>query len=166
VRPPQKANARRQPSERVRLTNCIPSLARVARGIKLISAAGRASARTTSLWYAFAPGTSRTRLKDGETYGTPALCLWSVGPGVFRFQTNSPQIARKLAKRSKAQLVAWGVNCFLRIYQEPMSRRQAIRLVDRYLVTANGGFFELKRPLLRRNLQGGSLQREVANGRK
>jgi hypothetical protein len=96
------------------------------------------------------------------TYGPPELCAWAVAPGVFRFQTNSPEIARKLSKRSKGRLVAWGINSFLRIYQEPMPRRQAIRLVNRYLVSANGGFFDPKCPPARRKTPAVSRQRRIA----
>jgi hypothetical protein len=102
---------------------------------------------------------------SGETYGPPEICTWAVGRSVFRFQTNSPEIARKLAKRSKARLVAWGVNCFLRIYQEPMSRRQAISLVKRYLTPPNSGFFDLKRPPARRKSPRVSSQRKVGSSR-
>ena len=103
------------------------------------------------------PGAHATKLNNkrkllvsprnvNATYGPPELCGWQVAPGVFRFQTSSPEIARKLSKRSKGRLVAWGINSFLRIYQEPMPRRQAISLVDRYLVSANSGFFDPERP--------------------
>jgi len=94
------------------------------------------------------------------TFGTAELCAWPVGGGEYRLQTNSPAIARKLAKRSKAQLVAWGINCFLRIYQEPMTRRHAISLVNRYQVSPNSRFFDLKRPLSSRKSQGISSERE------
>jgi hypothetical protein len=107
----EKANAWRQPSERV---NKLTDRSRL-----------RAPARDVN-----------------GTYGPPELCTWPVGPGTSRFQTNSPEIARKLSKRSKARLVAWGINCFLRIYQERMSRRQAISLVNRYRVSANSAFFD------------------------
>lgn len=102
-----------------------------------------------------------TERNGGETYGPPELSAWQVAPGMFRFQTDSPDFARKLAKRSKARLVAWGINSFLRIYQEPMSRRQAIKLVDRYLVSAKSAFFDLKRPPAHRKRWGVSSQREV-----
>jgi len=36
---------------------------------------------------------------DSETFGTPELCTWPVGPGISRFQTTSPAIASKLAER-------------------------------------------------------------------
>jgi len=107
------------------------------------------------------PTAKRAGKTDADTYGPRDLCAWSVGGGEYRLQTNSPEIARKLAKRSKARLVAWGVNCFLRIYQEPMSRRQAIRLVDRCLVSANSGFFDPKRLPARRKSPRVSSQREV-----
>jgi hypothetical protein len=37
-------------------------------------------------------------------------------------------------------LVAWGVNRFLRIFQEPMPPRRAMRLVERYLKATNDTF--------------------------
>ena len=103
--------------------------------------------------------TNRARLRRSPrdvngTYGLPELCAWKVAPGLFRFQTDSPDVARKLSKGSKARLVGWGVNAFLRIYQEPMSRRQAISLVDRYLMSANSAFFDLKRSPSRQKSRG------------
>jgi hypothetical protein len=70
------------------------------------------------------------------THGTPELCTWRVGPNLCRFQTTSPDFARKLAKRENARLVGWGVNRFLRIFQEPMPPRRGMRLVERYLTAA------------------------------
>lgn len=74
------------------------------------------------------------------TYGPPELCAWRVGPNLCRFQTTSPDFARKLAKRENARLVGWGVNRFLRIFQEPMPPRRAMHLVERYLKAANDTF--------------------------
>jgi hypothetical protein len=56
-----------------------------------------------------------------KTFGSQELCTWCCGPGISRFQTNSPRFARKLSQRSRARLVAWSVNKeYLRVFQEPM----------------------------------------------
>jgi hypothetical protein len=154
MRPPKKANARRQPSERARLTNYVPSLARGTRGIKLIS----------SQWRAFASGTTPAGTKDDETYGTPELCAWHVAPGVFWIQTTEPFFSRKLEKREDTRRVELiGVNHFRRTFEMRGTWRKIRRIIDRYLLSANSGFFEPKRPRSRRNLQTGSLQRDIAN---
>jgi hypothetical protein len=44
-----------------------------------------------------------------RTYGPSELCTWSVGPGICRFQTNQPCIARKLSQRTGAQLSYFGL---------------------------------------------------------
>jgi hypothetical protein len=76
-----------------------------------------------------------------KTFGPPELCTWHYWPGICRFQTSSPQFARKLAQRSRARLVAWSVNKgYLRIFEEPIQPWRARRLVTRYLKAANGAF--------------------------
>jgi hypothetical protein len=71
----------------------------------------------------------------------PALTFWRSAPGVCRFQTNSPELARKLSQRSKARLVAWSVvGGYLRIFQEPIEPWRAQRLVSRYSKATNGAF--------------------------
>jgi hypothetical protein len=78
---------------------------------------------------------------QSDTFGTSELCTWRVGPNCCRFQTRLPAFARKLAKRSNSQLVAWSVNAgFLRLFQERMSPRRARNLVERYLKAANSAF--------------------------
>ena len=75
-----------------------------------------------------------------KTYGPPELCTWRYGHGICRFQTTSPQIARKLSQRRGASLVAWSVtNNYLRIFQEEIEPWRARRLVTRYLKPTNGG---------------------------
>ena len=74
-----------------------------------------------------------------ETFGPPELCSWRDGAGVCRFQTTSPQFARKLSQRSGATLVAWSVNKgYVRLFQEEIEPWRARRLVTRYLKPTNG----------------------------
>jgi hypothetical protein len=76
-----------------------------------------------------------------NSYTIPVLTFWRNAPGVCRFQTNSPDLARKLSQRSKARLVAWSVcGGYLRIFQEPIEPWRAQRLVSRYSKATNGGF--------------------------
>ena len=78
---------------------------------------------------------------DSETFGTPELCTWPVGPGISRFQTTAPAFASKLAERSGARLVGWSVNGhYLRIYQEEIEPWRARQLVTRYLTPTNEAF--------------------------
>jgi len=117
-----------------------------------------------------AKGKTGIKLTDGETYGPPELCTWSVAPGTCRFQTNDPRIAKKLSQRSGAGLVAWSVQGgYLRIFQEKISPRAARNLVTRYLKAngrpresatqpiraTNARFLKLKGRCRRRNLPGG-----------
>ena len=74
-----------------------------------------------------------------KTYGPPELCTWCYGPSVCRFQTTSPQIARKLSQRRGASLVAWSAgNKYLRIFEEEIEPWRARLLVTRYLKPTNG----------------------------
>jgi len=76
-----------------------------------------------------------------DTFGTPELCTWVVGPGICRFQTTSPAFASKLAERSGARLVCWSVlGDYLRIYQEEIEPWRARQLVIRYLTPTNEAF--------------------------
>ena len=69
------------------------------------------------------------------------LRTWCVAPGVCRFQTSRPDLARKLSQRSGARLVAWSVSGgYLRIFQENIEPWRARDLVKRYLKAANGVF--------------------------
>ena len=100
---------------------------------------------------------------DGDTFGTPELCTWPIGPGSCRFQTRSPEFARKLSQRNGARLVAWSVEGdYLRVFQERIEPWRARQLVTRFLTPTNGAFFDLKRPLLRRKSRGVSRQPEVS----
>jgi hypothetical protein len=97
-----------------------------------------------------------------DTFGTPELCAWLVGGGEYRFQTTSPEVARKFAQRKGARLVAWSLNGdYLRIYQERMGAGKARKLLKKYL----DGDFSLgkasfKSPLSRRKSPGVSGERE------
>jgi hypothetical protein len=74
-----------------------------------------------------------------KTYGPPELCTWCDGPGICRFQTTSPQIARKLSQRCGTTLVAWSVTKqYLRVFEEEIEPWRARRLVTRYLKPTNG----------------------------
>jgi hypothetical protein len=76
-----------------------------------------------------------------KTFGPPELCTWRYWPGICRFQTTSPQFARKLSQRSGARLVAWSANKgYLRIFEEKIELWRAQLLVTRYLKAANGVF--------------------------
>jgi len=90
-----------------------------------------------------------TALKENDTrqyHGAKGLqhplCWWRMLPGICRFQTSSPQLARKLSQRSGARLVAWSVSGgYLRIFQEQIEPWRARNLVERYLAPTNGAFF-------------------------
>jgi len=87
---------------------------------------------------------------DTDVFGTTELCAWRYFPGVCRFQTRSPEFARKLGQRSNAQLVAWSVTGdYLRIFQERIEPWRARQLVTRYLTPTNGAFSERISPLNR-----------------
>ena len=79
--------------------------------------------------------------QETGTFGTTEICTWTVGPGICRFQTRSPEFARKLTDRSGAKLVGWSVlGGYLRIYQEEIEPWRARRLVTRYLAGPNEAF--------------------------
>jgi hypothetical protein len=146
---PEKANARRQPGERVRISNYKRSVAPSAAGIKLISPSSRKmNARKRRV-----PQPRRHR--NSETFGPPEFCTWPVGGGVCRFQTRCPDLAKKLSQRRGASLVAWSVHGgYLRIFDEVIEPWRARDLVRRYLTATNGAFFDPKRPPARRKAQG------------
>jgi|GEM_PF-1094577 hypothetical protein len=43
--------------------------------------------------------------------------MWRVAPRTFRIQTDDPKIVRVLSRRKTMKLVAWGVNKYLRVYE-------------------------------------------------
>ena len=74
-----------------------------------------------------------------KTYGPSELGTWCCGPSICRFQTSSPEIARKLSQRRGASLVAWSLtNQYLRIFEEEIEPWRARHLVTRYLKPTNG----------------------------
>ena len=82
------------------------------------------------------------------------LVWWRYGRGVCRFQTSSPEIARKLSQRRGARLVAWSVRGgYLRIFQEQIEPWRARRLLKRYLTPTKGAFCSLEPPPARRTLR-------------
>ena len=157
---PENANARRQPGERATLTNCARSVAPVSPRIKLISLVSRQiSARKQSA--------SQLRSeRNGESFGTPELCTWPVGPGTCRFQTRRPDFARKLSQRSGTRLVAWSVTGgYLRVFQEPIKPWRARNLVERYLAPTNGAFLLTLCHRTRRKQAGGKDSGRIWKGR-
>jgi hypothetical protein len=94
----------------------------------------------------------------------PDLVCWQYAPGVCRFQTSSPEIARKLSQRSGARLVAWSVQGgYLRVFEEQIEPWRARRLVKRYLTPTNGAFPRRNSPPARRTLRR---TRQERRGRK
>jgi len=120
----------------------------------------RMSARKRS---ASRPQTERTAASDSDTFGTPELCTWAVGPGTSRFQTRRPDFARKLSQRSGAGLVAWSVaGGYLRVFQERIEPWRARDLVKRFLTATNGAFSSRISSPARRRLPGVSRQQHVS----
>ena len=76
-----------------------------------------------------------------NTYGPPQLCTWRYAPGICRFQTTVPQLARKLSQRRNAKLVLWSVaGDYLRVFQEKIPVWRARQLVMRFLMPTNETF--------------------------
>jgi hypothetical protein len=79
----------------------------------------------------FAP--TRNRAALGDVIGTPELSAWQTAPGFTWIQTRSPEFARKLSRRSDAQLVARGVaGGYLRTFCFRHSLTWARKLIARY----------------------------------
>jgi hypothetical protein len=90
----------------------------------------------------------------------PPLVCWQYVPGVCRFQTSSPIIARKLGQRNGARLVAWSVNGeYLRIFEERIDPWRARQLVKCYLKATNGAILARKSPPSRSTAAGVSAPR-------
>ena len=69
----------------------------------------------------------------GDVIGSRDLCAWTTAPGFCWLQTRRPDFARKLARRSDAQLVAVGVaGGFLRTSCFRHSLAWSARLIARY----------------------------------
>ncbi len=56
-------------------------------------------------------------------------CMWQEerGKEFYRFQTDERDIANKMKRRNKFELVGWGVNCNLWIFQSTFSRPDIAR---------------------------------------
>lgn len=61
--------------------------------------------------------------------------MWKTAPGTYRIQTDEPSIARKLTRRKKCNLVAWGINTYLRIFEIANLRADNARRMARHIVT-------------------------------
>ena len=73
------------------------------------------------------------RVERGDVIGTRDLCAWTTAPGFCWLQTRRPDFARKLSRRSDAQLVAVGVaGGFTRTFCFRHSLAWARKLIARY----------------------------------
>ena len=103
------------------------------------------------------------KYSDGKRETRTDLVFWPSAPGVCRFQTDSPQIARKLSQRSGARLVAWSVEGgYLRVFEERIEPWRARRLVTRFLRPTNGAFSRRISPLSRRKSRRVSTRRRAS----
>jgi len=129
--PPQKANAGRQPGERV---NRLIDKHRL-----------------------------KTRASNVKATNSDAdLMWWRYAPGICRFQTTRPDLARKLGQRRNARLVMWSFHGpYLRVFEERIEPWRASKLVNRYLRATNGAFLERSSRLQRRTTPGVSPQRRA-----
>ena len=59
--------------------------------------------------------------------------MWRTLPSVFIIQTDEPQVVRKLSRRKRPQLVGWGVNKYLRIFELSGIRPDNARRTLRYI---------------------------------
>jgi hypothetical protein len=76
-----------------------------------------------------------------NTFGSPELCAWKVGPSQFWFQTTRSNFARKLTKRSDTRRVeVSGLNHYRRTFEIRGTRRKVERIIRRYLASANDQF--------------------------
>lgn len=61
------------------------------------------------------------------------LVIWSVGKGEKRFQTNSPLVAKELARKVGFRCVAtWVLGKYGRIFGATMSDAKAVKLLINY----------------------------------
>jgi len=98
------------------------------------------------------PGIKRLPKKGNKTFGNAELCTWRYAPGVCRFQTTRPDLARKLSQRTRARLVMWSVQGrYLRVFEETIEPWRAQRLVTRYTTPTNEAFSSRFEPPARRN---------------
>jgi hypothetical protein len=129
--PRQKANARRQPGERVN---------RLIDKHRLKTRASKVKATNS----------------DAD------LMWWRYAPGICRFQTTRPDLARKLGQRRNARLVMWSFHGpYLRVFEERIEPWRASKLVNRYLRATNGAFLGRSSRLQRRTTPGVSPPRRA-----
>jgi len=62
------------------------------------------------------------------------------GKPYYRFQTDDKDIADKMKRRNKFELVGWGVNCELWIYQVSFSRLDIAKKVFETLIGKKSNF--------------------------
>jgi hypothetical protein len=60
--------------------------------------------------------------------------MWKIDKRTYFIQTDDPKTARKLSRREKCTLVAWGVNNYLRIFQISNLRADNARRMRRHIL--------------------------------
>ena len=60
--------------------------------------------------------------------------MWQTDTSTFRIQTDDPEITRKLKRRKRPQLVGFGVNRYIRIYELSGIRPQNARRTFRHVL--------------------------------
>jgi hypothetical protein len=63
-----------------------------------------------------------------------SIYMWKVSTGRYMIQADEPKTARKLSRRDKCTLVAWGVNNYLRIFQISNLRADNARRMLRHVL--------------------------------
>jgi hypothetical protein len=87
-----------------------------------------------------------------------------LGPDLCRFQTTSAETARALAQRKNARRVTYGVNRFLRIFQESMPLQQAKQLVKTTMNRKKTSMNKTRRKKERATANGASIQVKLQRG--
>lgn len=59
--------------------------------------------------------------------------MWKTGSRSFRIQTDDPKIVRVLSRRKTMKLVAWGINKYLRVYENSNLRPDNARRMLRHI---------------------------------
>jgi hypothetical protein len=62
-----------------------------------------------------------------------SVYMWKVSTGTYMIQTDEPKTARKLSRRDKCTLVAWGINVYLRVFQISNLRADNARRMHRHI---------------------------------